>query len=310
MGRFPVTLAAGFGYIGGFFCLADAQTPMIHSVPCLRAAVAAVLLILSGSAIGAEAFRVCADPANPPFSSRRLDGFENKIASLFGKALHQPVEYFWFPQRIGFIRNTLKAKQPDNENAYQCDVVMGYPLGFDQVMTTQPYYRSTYALVYAKKAPGLAKIKSVADLDALDSETRGRLKVAIFDQSAGTPWLMKHGLADHAIPYPAMSGDASKNTAEIIKDEMAAGKVDVAVLWGPIAAYVVSHTPKGKFTMLPLQSEEGIQFDFAMSMGVRHGDEERKKQLDGLIDSHAKEIKAIVKKYGIPLVDKDGNLIK
>lgn len=283
---------------------------MTHPVLRLHTAVAAVLLFLSGTAVAADAFRVCADPANPPFATRQLDGFENKIATLFGKALHQPVEYFWFPQRIGFIRNTLKAKQPGNENAYQCDVVMGYPLGFDQVMTTQPYYRSTYALVYAKRAPGLGKIKSVADLDALDADTRSRLKVAIFDQSAGTPWLLKHGLAEHAIPYPSMSGDASKNTAEIIKDDMAAGKIDLAVLWGPIAAYAVSHTPKGKFAMLPLQSEEGIPFNFAMSMGVRHGDEERKKQLDVLIESHAKEIKAIAKKYGIPLVDKDGNLIK
>lgn len=270
----------------------------------------ALMLLLPLSATAAEAFRVCADPANPPFASRELDGFENKIASLFGKALHQPVEYMWFPQRIGFIRNTLKAKKPDNENEYLCDVVMGYPVGFDQVVTTQPYYRSTYALVYSKQAPGMANVKTVADLDALDADSRSRLKIAMFDQSAGTPWLIKHGLSDNAIPYPSLSGDASKNTAEIIKDDMAAGKVDVAVLWGPIAAYVASHTPKDRFTLLPLQSEAGIRFDFAMSMGVRHGDDARKKQLDQLIEAKAKEIKAIVKQYGIPLVDKNGKLIK
>lgn len=268
----------------------------------------ALLLLLPMPTTATEAFRVCADPANPPFASKAQDGFENKIADLFGKALHQPVAYTWFPQRIGFIRNTLKAKQPDNE--YLCDVVMGYPEGFEQVVTTKPYYRSTYALVYAKRAPGMDKVQSVADLAALGSDTRKQLKVAMFDQSAGTPWLIKHGLSDNAIPYPSLSGDASKNTAEIIKEDMAAGKVDVAVLWGPIAAYVVSHTPKGRFTMLPLQSEEGIRFDFAMSMGVRHGDEARKKQLDQLIEGKAKDIAAIVKKYGIPLVDKEGKLIR
>lgn len=269
----------------------------------------AVVLLLPLPA-AADAFRVCADPSNPPFASKALDGFENKIASLFGKALHQPVEYIWFPQRIGFIRNTLKAKQPDNENAYLCDIVMGYPEGFDQVVTTKPYYRSTYALVYAKQAPGLGKLKTVADLDALDNDIRNRLKIAMFDQSAGTPWLIRHGLSDNAIPYPSLSGDANKNTAEIIKEDMAAGKIDLAVLWGPIAAYVVAHTPKDRFAMLPLQSEEGIRFDFAMSMGVRHGDDARKKQLDELIETKSKEINAIVKKYGIPVVDKDGKLVK
>lgn len=274
------------------------------------AAVVAVLLLSSSPIHAGAAFRVCADPANLPFSNQQGEGFENKIAALFGKTLHQAVEYTWFPQRIGFIRNTLKAKQPDNDNAYLCDVVMGYPLGFDQVVTTRPYYRSTYAFVYAKQAPGLAGIKTAADIDALDEATRRQLKVAMFDQSAGTPWLIKHGWSENAIPYPSLSGDAGKNTAEIIKDDMAAGKVDVAVLWGPIAAYVVSHTPKGRFAMLPLQSEADIRFDFAMSMGVRHGDDERKKQLDQLIEKHAKPIAAIMKQYGVPLVDKDGRLLR
>ncbi len=278
--------------------------------PIAKYSAAALLLLSVCSAQAADAFRVCADPSNLPFSDKQGDGFENQIAGLFAKALHQPLEYMWFPQRIGFIRNTLKAKQPDNDKAYLCDVVMGYPEEFDQVVTTKPYYRSTYALVYAKRAPGLAKLKSAADLDALDADSRANLKIAMFDQSAGTPWLIKHGLADNAIPYPSMSGDAEKNTAEIIKDDMAAGKVDLAVLWGPIAAYVVSHTPKGQFAMLPLRSEEGIRFDFAMSMGVRHGDDERKKQLDQLIEGKSKEIKAILKRFGIPLVNKDGSLIK
>lgn len=302
-----VTPGRVFGYSSVFAATRFRLNPMSHIA---KYPAAALLLFSICSAQAAEAFRVCADPANPPFSGRQGDGFENQIASLFAKTLHQPLEYTWFPQRIGFIRNTLKAKQPDNENEYLCDVVMGYPVGFDQVATTKPYYRSTYVLVYSKQAPGLATLKSAADLDALDADSRARLKIAMFDQSAGTPWLIKHGLADNAIPYPSLSGDAEKNTAEIIKDDMAAGKVDVAVLWGPIAAYVASHTPKGQFAMLPLQSEQGIRFDFAMSMGVRHGDEERKKQLDQLIESKAKDIKAILKKFGIPLVDKDGKLLR
>ena len=82
------------------------------------------LISLSLSSVAEEKFRVCADPLNPPYSSKSLDGFENKIASLFAKELNQELEYYWFPQRIGFIRNTLKAQIGDTEQ-YKCDVVMG-----------------------------------------------------------------------------------------------------------------------------------------------------------------------------------------
>src|SRR5690606_23649834 len=95
-----------------------------------------------------EAFRVCADPNNLPFSHKNLKGFENQLAEMWADHLGLEVQYTWFPQRMGFVRNTLRSKNEHNE--YKCDVVMGVAEGFDQLMTTKPYYRSTYALVYIK----------------------------------------------------------------------------------------------------------------------------------------------------------------
>ena len=95
-------------------------------------------------------FKVCADPNNPPYSDKRAEGFENKIAELLAKQLGKKVEYFWFPQRMGFIRNTLKAQLADS-GEFRCDVIIGYPTGADMAATTKPYYRSTYTLVYVKK---------------------------------------------------------------------------------------------------------------------------------------------------------------
>ena len=76
--------------------------------------------------------RVCADPNNLPFSNRARDGFENRIADVLGADLGEPVTYTWWPQRRGFIRNTL--------GAGLCNVVIGIVAGDQQVSTTVPYY--------------------------------------------------------------------------------------------------------------------------------------------------------------------------
>src|SRR5438046_5993517 len=87
-------------------------------------------------------FRVCADPNSLPYSNDKLEGFENKLAELIAKELGAFPTYTWWPDRRGFIRNTLRANL--------CDVVMGVPNGYDQVRWTRPYYRSTYVFVYAR----------------------------------------------------------------------------------------------------------------------------------------------------------------
>src|SRR3982751_4776739 len=83
--------------------------------------------------------RVAADPNNLPFSNDRLEGFENKIAELIARELHCKIEYHWRAQRRGFFRETLKSGA--------VDLVLGVPVHFDMVLTTAPYYRSTYVFV-------------------------------------------------------------------------------------------------------------------------------------------------------------------
>src|SRR2546425_929382 len=58
-------------------------------------------------------FRICADANNLPYSNDKLEGFENKIATLFAKDLGATPTYTWWPDRRGFIRNTLRANQCD-----------------------------------------------------------------------------------------------------------------------------------------------------------------------------------------------------
>ncbi len=259
-------------------------------------------IILPASA--EEKFKVCADPLNPPYSTKNKDGFENKIAELFAKELGQKVEYTWFAQRIGFIRNTLTA--PVNEwdassDEFKCDIVMGVPAGYDLTLTTAPYYKSTYVLLIAK-GRGWDDIKDAAQLTELPLQRQEALKIAMFDRGPGTTWLQQNGLLDQGIPYQSMSGDSENNTAMQIDKDLKAKKIDMVILWGPMAAYVTAQSPKNSYTMIPMKSTPGIKFDFAMAMGVRNGDKARKAQLDKLIATKADKIQAIIASYNIPLL--------
>lgn len=281
---------------------------------CGRLHAGCVALLLGGLPISPAVFgapqptfKVCADPNNPPLSDARGQGFENRIAELFAGELGQKVEYTWFPQRLGFIRNTLKAKLPDSED-YQCDVVMGVPTGYELTATTQPYYRSTYVLVY-HKGKGLDAIKTPTDLDTLPAETKSKLRIAMFDGAPGTTWLLNHHLIGQGIPYQTMTGDASTNTAQILEKDFADGKIDMVIVWGPIAGYLLTHSPPGTLAMVPMTSEPGLKFDFPMSMGVRFPDKDRKAQLDKMIAQNAEKIQAILREFQVPLVDEKGNLL-
>ena len=246
------------------------------------------------------ALRVCQDPNNLPFSNLRGEGIENRIAELFGKALGLPVTYYSFPQRLAFIRNTLRFKLPGED--YPCDIVIGVPAGYDQVSVTKPYYRSTYALVFAK-GKGLDEVKSADDFLKLDAAKLKALRIGIYDRSPASEWLSKHQLVDQGVPYAIMNADPQQYPGEIIEKDLAAGKLDVAIVWGPIAGYFAQRVKTPTLMVVPLRSEPGVKFDFQMAMGVRYGEREWKQQIEGLIESKRPEILAILKEYGVPLVD-------
>ena len=268
---------------------------------CLKKILISIFLTtLSFSASSEEKFRVCADPLHPPYSTKSEDGFENKIAELFAKELNQEIEYYWFPQRIGFIRNTLKSQIGDTEQ-YKCDVVMGLPVGFDFAKTTKPYYHSTYTLIIAK-GRGWDDITQPSQLSNLSLQREESLKIAMFDRGPGTTWLQKSGLLDQGIPYQTMTGDDKNNVAMQIEKDLKANKIDMVILWGPMAGYVISQSPKDTYNIIPMNSTPGMKFDFSIAMGIRYGDNKRKDVLEKLIDKNMDRIQSIISGYNIPLL--------
>jgi mxaJ protein len=250
-----------------------------------------------------KSFKVCQDPNNLPFSHERRTGLENKLADLFAKDLGLPVEYYNFPNKLAFIRNTLRYKLPGED--FRCDIVLSVPAGFDQVAATQPYYRSTYTLVFPKSGP-LAAVKTQQDLLALPPETLKKLRIGLYDHTPAEQWLNKHGLVDQGVPYKLMNADADAYPGQLIDQDLAQGKLDVVIVWGPIGGYYAQQVKQPALAVVPMRSEPGVRFDFAMAMGVRYGEPQWKQQIDGLLVKHRDDIHALLRSYGVPLVDDSG----
>lgn len=260
-----------------------------------------------GAGAERKVLRVCADPNNLPFSHRNQEGFENKIAELFARDLGWGLDYTWFPQRIGFVRNTLRARDPASGN-YKCDLVMGVPVGFELAFTTKPYYRSTYALVYAK-GRGLDGVKTPDDLPRLEGARLKALKLGVFAQTPPVDWLLRHGLIGQAVFYQRMSGDPEDYPGEIIERDLASGGIDVAFVWGPIAGYFAKRLNSPQLAVVPFGRDPEIKFDYPIAMGVRFGEREWKAQVEQLIERNAPGIQAILKDYNVPLLDDQGRII-
>ena len=247
--------------------------------------------LLSGSASGAELkeFRVCGDPDNLPFSNQRLEGFENKIAEVIGQELGTRPTYYWWPHQRGLIRNTLRADR--------CDVLIGIPKGYDLVLWTKPYYRTSYVIVYGKNKG--------FHIGSLGDPILRRVRIGAH---AGTPphdLLAERGILENVVSYPLFfdprDQDPNDRPSKLISD-LIAGKIDVAIVWGPIAGYFVKKLNASFLELVPLQDGGRIPLAFDISMGVRKDDKELKATLEQALDKRQAEIKKILEDFGVPLM--------
>lgn len=247
-----------------------------------------------GELVDQSTLRVCADPANLPFSNERGEGFENKIAELLAAKLGIPVAYTWYPATVGFVRNTLRANR--------CDLIMGVVAADELVQNSNPYYRSSYVLAFRE---------GEADrFGSLDAPGIGTARIGVV---AGTPvgdLLVRKGLIAQVRPYQLMVDTRLDNPPRAMLEDLARGELDAALLWGPIAGYYAEREPK-PITLVPLTSDprSGLRLDFRISMGLRPNEPEWKHRVNGLIKELEPEIQAILVDYGVPLLDEQGRMI-
>jgi quinoprotein dehydrogenase-associated probable ABC transporter substrate-binding protein len=245
---------------------------------------------------------VCADPSSLPQSNDRGEGYENKIAEALAHDLGKKVEYTFFPQRMGFVRNTLRARD-ETTLKYKCDLIIGVPKGYELTATTRPYMHSTYAMVVASR-PELRSLKDPHDLLALPADKLHSLRIGIFGRSPAADWLLQNGLIERAVMYAPQSGDPKETPNTIVERDLAAGKIDLAIVWGPVAGQLVrGHDGPNGWIALPFKPDPKIRFDYEISMGLRQGEKEWQDVLDEWIGSHREQIHSILASYRIPLLD-------
>jgi quinoprotein dehydrogenase-associated probable ABC transporter substrate-binding protein len=236
--------------------------------------------------------RVCADPNNLPFSNQRGEGFENRIAELIAREQNAALGYEWWAQRRGFVRNTLREGR--------CDLIVGVPVGYDPVLTTRPYYRSSY--VFVSRSDRQLRIES------FDDPRLRHLKIGVQlmgDDGANAPpahALARRGIIRNVVGYTIYGDYSEPNPPARLIDAVASGAIDLAIAWGPLAGFFASREPTA-LTITPLATpidSTGLRFTFAIAMGVRKGDTALRDELNVILDKRRAEIKKILDDYGVP----------
>jgi quinoprotein dehydrogenase-associated probable ABC transporter substrate-binding protein len=239
--------------------------------------------------------RVCADPNNMPFSNNRGEGFENRLAKMLAADMHAKVAYTWWPQRRGFIRNTLSAKR--------CDLVIGVPADYELVSTTAPYYRSTYVFI-TRRSDHLR-------ISGFDDERLRTLRIGLHtigDDYSNVPpaeALASRGMYRNVRGYPIYGDYSQSAPVRAPIDALVQGDIDVAIVWGPIAGYFVrgATVPLDMVPVMTPMQPAHLPMQFSIAMGVRRDDERLHDELEQILSRRRADIHVLLAAYGVPLVD-------
>lgn len=239
-------------------------------------------------AVDTENLRVCADPANLPFSNDKSEGYENEIADLIGEKLNIPVVYDYMPQVIGYVRETLNKKK--------CDIIIGITGSNDLVLNTVPYMRWSYAMVFLKD--------NGIDVDRPDHPQLADLRIGAVAGTPPTFILQRYNLMSKVRPYNLTFDPRVAVIGETMIDDLIDGLVDINFMSAPIASHYLHKKgyDKDKFVLIPLETtDQGWgRMDFYTTMGVRDGETDWKKKLNKFIKDNQKQINTILVKHNIP----------
>lgn len=250
--------------------------------------------------------KVCADPYMLPFSNSKEEGFENKIAELLASKLGLETKYEFFPQRMGFIRNTLR-KESDDGLGHKCDLVISVPESFELAATTDPYYTSTYLLLFRKDGE-LAEVKKPEQLREVIETKQLKPKIGVADRGPQQLWVFKQELMQFMVPFRAQVGDVKETPGHEMVKALVEGKIDVAMVWGPTGGYYANkYKDEAELIALPMYDDPNnpqMRFNFTMAMAVRYGEKEWKETINKLLRENKAEIDKILTDYGVPLMER------
>ncbi|WP_019903970.1 rare earth element methanol dehydrogenase accessory protein XoxJ [Methylobacterium sp. 77] len=243
-----------------------------------------------------DVLRVCGDPGNMPFSERKEDGFENKIAAIIADELKVKVRYYWLTQGPGFVRNTL--------GTGLCDIIIGSAAGGDLVQHSNPYYRSAYTLVTRQ-----------GEFDGVTRIDDPRLKGKAIGVIGGTPPVNRMGevgLVSTMKAYAPYQLDPARKhqtvSAEIIAD-LAEKRIDAAILWGPAAGWLAKQSGVPMSVVPLLQEPDRPPLTFRIALGVRMEENDWKRSLNTILRKRKADIEKVLRDFDVPLLEDEGNTL-
>jgi mxaJ protein len=241
------------------------------------------LILAMGVHAQTRELRVCADPNNMPFSTRKETGFENRIAALVARDLSARLTFVWQRMGRGFVREYL--------DKAQCDLLIGIPTNYRPVLTTSSYYRSTYVFV-SRQGERIPSLNS----PALHGSKIG---VQVLDEQYTPPGeaLARRGLQGALVGFDT-TGDGANSIVRAVADH----KIDVAIVWGPRAGFFAKEFGHN-LRVTPVEPEvdpPGLPFTFEISMGVRKGDLALRDQLEQILQNRRADIRIILDDFGVP----------
>jgi len=258
-------------------------------------AILAVGLALSScNLVPQRSLTACADPNNLPFSNRAGQGFENRLASMIASDLHAKLDYVWWAQRRGYVRNTL--------NEAKCDFWPGIASNVEMVATTRPYYRSTYMFVSRHDA----NLKGLT----LDDPRLKRLKIGVQmvgNDASNTPpahALAERGVIGNVRGYMIYGDYRRPNPPAAVVEAVERGDVDVALVWGPLAGFFAakSPVPLRLEPLTPWFADQQWPMQFDVSVGVRKDDQKLLKAIDRVLVRRKIDIGRLLAAYRVPVV--------
>lgn len=247
-------------------------------------------MMLSGVGLAnARVLRVCADPNNLPFSNQAEQGFENRVAEVLARRLGATLEYTWWSERKGFIKNSL--------DAYRCDVVIGVPADLESVLTTKPYYRSTY--VFASRKDRDLKLSSLSDPRL--ANWRIGMHIVGDDYAPPAQALARRGLSANLVGYSLFGPYGEPDPPSKLVTAVARGDIDVAIIWGPFAGYFAKQESVA-LDITPVSPEMfmAIPFRYSIAAAVRKGEQELKAELDHALEQECRAVERLLTDYGVP----------
>lgn len=248
-------------------------------------AFAAVVAVGAGGLAGRAAaweMRVCSDPNLMPFSHADGTGFENRIAEILAKDMGATITYLWFPASEAQVQDYLRTGE--------CDLVMGVADGYGGLTSTLAYYRSPFVFVH--------RPNEGYNIEMFDDPDLTKLKVGV--QPGGGPThdaLVTRGLS-HII------AEIYENELAPIIEDVAKKTTDVAITWGPGAAYhAARQNPPLVVNAVTPEFEPPFQPMYInMVIGLRRGEEAFRDLLDLSIAKNWGAIQDELAKLNIPLM--------